>query len=77
MSDGELCKSRVWISLGGTNSIAGFWCGCTQWPDHDGKHSAQMMCVQNNPRGHHDNHRIGLVQWGDDIADKQPKAAAR
>ena len=74
MSSGELCESKVWISAGGLNSIAGSWHSCGRYVGHEGQHEVALICVQNNPRGHLDNHRVGRIVWGDDIAGKQPVA---
>ena len=80
MSYGELCASKVWVSDGGTNSIAGHWRCCGQYVDHDGPHRASLHCVRNTTYGGepgYANRVIGSIQWEDDLAGKQPTALSR
>lgn len=76
MSSGELCGSKVWVSEGGINSLAGHWRRCTKYAGHDGSHGAALYCVWNAVHGGqpgYSNQVIGSIQWDDAIADKMPR----
>jgi hypothetical protein len=76
MSSGELCAAKIWLSDGGLNSIAGRWVSCGQYVGHDGKHQTSLICVQNAVYGGkpgYANHRVGSIQWDDELTGKRPK----
>lgn len=75
MSEGEICKSRVWLSLHGSTAL-GEWRQCGHYVGHDGKHETSLKCVVVREAGgkeYYSATAIGSISWDDTLANKQPK----